>query len=231
MFKVNVISLFPDMIDNTMKYSIPGRALKENLWQLNSVQMRDFSDDKFSRVDDMPYGGGAGMLIKPEVIDNSLTSLGESAGKIIYMSPKGKPLTQEVAVDLSSQEKITIICGRYEGIDQRVIDKWSMDEISIGDYVLSGGEIAACALLDSVVRLLPNVLGAEESLDDESFTNGLLEYPHYTRPAVWNDMEVPEILRSGNHKAINDWRVKQSEEITKSRRLDLWKKYVKVNNN
>lgn len=225
---INIITLFPAMFDGFLGDSIPKRAIEKGAVKYNIFDLRDYSDNKHNKVDDVPYGGGPGMLITANVIDNCLNSI-SSLGEIVYMSPRGELLNQEIVKNDSKKDVITIICGRYEGIDQRVIDEWNIREISIGDFILSGGEIAACAYVDALTRILPNVLGDSNSFEDESFDDGLLEYPQYTRPRVWKDREVPTVLTSGNHKLIENWKLEQKINITKERRLDLWGKSVHYN--
>jgi tRNA (guanine37-N1)-methyltransferase len=225
---VNILTLFPDMFPGSLGQSLSGRALEKGLWSYNTVNIREFAADKHKTVDDTPFGGGAGMVMRPDTIEKALLSI-PKPGKIIYMSPRGKPLTQERVKEFSNTPAITILCGRYEGVDQRVLDAHDIEEVSIGDYVLSGGEPAALILMDACIRLLPNVMGNSATPDEESFSNGLLEYPHYTKPDPWVDSfgtthSVPDIVKSGHHKKINDWRLEQSIELTKQRRPDLIKK-------
>ncbi|MGB1361491.1 MAG: tRNA (guanosine(37)-N1)-methyltransferase TrmD [Alphaproteobacteria bacterium] len=225
---VNVLTLFPDMFPGILGASIPGNAMKNNLWNLNTVQIRDFAMDKHATVDDAPFGGGAGMVMRPDVVDNCLSSLNET-GTVVYLTPRGKTFDQEMAEEFSKEDTLTFLCGRYEGVDQRVIEKWNMKEISIGDFVLSGGEPAVQVLLDSVIRLLPGAVGDETSIQEESFENDLLEYSHYTRPQNWDGNEVPEILLSGHHENIAKWRNEERKKITKARRPDLWEKHLTKN--
>lgn len=222
-FHVNLLTLFPDMFPGFLGQSLAGRALERGDWSYNGVQIRDFAEDKHGTVDDTPFGGGAGMVMRPDIIEKALLSLPD-AGRKIYMSPRGKVLNQALVKELSTAPALTILCGRYEGVDQRVLDAHGFEEISIGDYVLSGGEVAALTLMDACIRLLPGVMGNVQTPDEESFSNGLLEYPHYTRPAEWNGMGVPDVLKSGNHAEIAKWRHQQSLEITSERRPDLLKK-------
>ncbi len=226
MLNVNLLTLFPEMFPSTLGQSLSGRALDKGLWSYNCINIRDFADDKHKSVDDTPFGGGAGMVMRADIIESALLSIPEeNRGRKIYMSPRGKPLTQNLVKELSQEENLTILCGRYEGVDQRVLDAHDFEEISIGDYVLSGGEPAAMIMMDACIRLLDGVMGNAHTPDEESFSNGLLEYPHYTKPAQWHDMKVPEVLTSGHHKKIKDWRLDKSEEITKARRPDLWDEY------
>jgi tRNA (guanine37-N1)-methyltransferase len=194
---------------------------------LNIVNIRDAAEDKHKTVDDTPYGGGSGMLLKPDVLAKSLDQNEIKGGRIIYLSPKGKKFDQNYAQELSDEKSISLICGHFEGVDERVLATRNIEEISIGDYVLSGGETAAFVVIDSVLRLLPGILGNENSKVDESFENGLLEYPQYTKPQIWEEKAVPEVLLSGDHSKIKDWRLSQSEAITRVRRPDLWEKYKK----
>jgi tRNA (guanine37-N1)-methyltransferase len=246
---VNILTLFPEMFPGVLGQSLSGKALEKKLWAYNAVNIRDFAQDKHKTVDDTPFGGGAGMVMRADVIEKALMSFltpspcplpegegaealaeaGEGLGRLIYLSPRGKPLTQKLVEDLSKTPVITLLCGRYEGVDQRVLDAHGFEEISIGDYVLSGGEPAAIILMDACIRLLPGVMGNDETAGEESFSNGMLEYPHYTRPAEWTDVNgktriVPEILKSGDHAKIKKWRQEQSEAITKKIRPDLIKK-------
>ncbi len=228
---VNLLTLFPEMFPGSLGQSLSGKALEKKLWSYSCVNIRDFASGTHKNVDDTPFGGGAGMVMRPDVIESALLSV-ENQGRKIYMSPRGKPLTQNLVKELSAEQNLTILCGRYEGVDQRVLDACDFEEISIGDYVLSGGEPAALILMDACIRLLEGVMGNNATPDEESFSAGLLEYPHYTRPAQWTDNSgeqraVPEVLTSGHHKNIKQWRDKQSEELTQERRPDLWKTHKK----
>ena len=225
---INFLTLFPELFPGFLGHSITGRALTKQIWSCNATNIRDFATDKHSTVDDEPFGGGAGMVMKPDVIERAVLSL-PTSGRKIYMSPRGKVLTQKLAQELAQEPVLTILCGRYEGVDQRVLDAHGFEDISIGDYVLTGGEQAAQILCDAVIRLIPDVVGNDETTGDESFSNGLLEYPHYTRPAEWVDHngvmhKVPDVLLSGHHKKIDEWRNEQAESITRERRPDLLKK-------
>lgn len=227
---VNLLTLFPEMFPGSLGYSLSGKALEKGLWSYKTIQIRDFAADIHKTVDDTPFGGGAGMVMRADIIEKALLSLPET-GKRIYMSPRGKPLTQAKAQDLSKTPILTILCGRYEGVDQRVLDSYGFEEISVGDYVLSGGEPAALTLMDACIRLLPEVMGNAETTQEESFGNGLLEYPHYTRPADWTDAygkthAVPEVLTSGHHAHVKAWRLENAEEITRQNRPDLWQAYT-----
>jgi len=226
MFKANILTIFPEMFPSLLGQSLAGKALSEGLWQINPVNIRDFATDNYRSVDDAPFGGGAGMVMKPDVLGAALDSVKDKSDRLIYLSPRGTPLTQSKVKELAGLSQITLVCGRFEGIDERVITRYGLEEISIGDFVLSGGEPAAICLLDAVVRLIPDVLGSPASLTEESFENGLLEYPQYTHPRSWQGMEVPEVLLSGNHKEIASWRKAQAEKITKDRRPDLWQHYI-----
>lgn len=230
MLKIKIFTLFPEIFPGYLQFSIIGDALKNNIWDLEIINIRDFAFDKRKTVDDTPYGGGAGMLMRPDIIAAAIDAKINDPKQttIIYPSPRGNLFNQKKAVELAEKQEISIICGRYEGIDQRVIDEYNMEEISVGDYVLSGGELPAMTMIDAIVRNLPNALGAVESLDEESFGNArgsiydnLLEYPHYTKPRIWRDREVPEILISGHHKNIENWRLEQAKKITNQRRKEL----------
>ena len=221
-FNVNILTLFPEIFPGSLGVSLLGKALREKVWQINTINIRDFAINKQKSVDDTPYGGGAGMVMRPDIISLALESISNLNLPKICLSAKGSKLTQSMAVNLSKESGLILLCGRYEGIDQRVIDYNNFEEISIGDYVLPGGESAAIVLLESVLRLLPNVLGGENTLDEESFNNEmLLEYPHYTKPKEWKGIHVPEILVSGDHKKIQTWRNEKRLEITKKKRPDL----------
>ncbi len=230
-WKVNILTLFPDMFPGFLGHSITGRARAEGIWDFDTVNIRDFAHDKHKTVDDVPFGGGAGMVMKPDIIEAATLSI-QNPGRKIYMSPRGSVLTQQLAQQLAKEENLTILCGRYEGVDQRALDVLGFEEISIGDYVLTGGEQAAMILMDSVIRLIPGAVGNAETPHDESFSDGLLEYPHYTRPASWTDAsgathDVPATLTSGHHANVEKWRKNQAEELTKAKRPDLWQKYTK----
>lgn len=225
------LTLFPEMFPSTLGLSLAGQALKKNIWSFETVNIRDYSNDKHKNIDCKPYGGGAGMVIKPDVLGEAIEKNVKKGSKLLYMSPRGSLLNQKKSYQLSKEKNISIICGRFEGIDQRVIDKYNVEEVSIGDYILSGGEIAAIALVDTIVRLLPDVIGNSNTLLEESFGenqnySGLLEYPLYTKPFEWSSHKVPEVLLSGNHKKIEKWRLEKAEEITFNRRKDLWNRYI-----
>lgn len=221
--KFNLITAYPEMFPGTLGFSLAGEALSKGLWAYETINIREFGLGNYKHIDDTPYGGGAGMVIRADVLEKAVESI-KQPGKMVYMSPRGKPLTHQKAYELAQEENISILCGRFEGVDQRVLDHYGFEEISIGDYVLSGGEPAAIILMDAVIRLLPEVMGNSDTLKEESFSNGLLEYPHYTRPAEWKGMSVPEVLQSGNHAKIEKWRKEKSLELTKDIRPDLLKK-------
>ncbi|WP_323767261.1 tRNA (guanosine(37)-N1)-methyltransferase TrmD [Antarctobacter sp.] len=227
-FRAQIITLFPEAFPGTLGLSLTGKALKEGKWQLNTVPLRTFGEGKHRNVDDTPAGGGAGMVLRPDVMAAAIVTARASqhaGAPLIYLSPRGRPFTQGMARDLATRPGVTMICGRFEGLDQRVIDQFDIAEVSIGDYVLTGGELAAQVMLDAVVRLLPGVLGNAESTEEESFSDGLLEHPQYTRPAEWQGRPIPPVLLSGNHGAVADWRREQSEALTRERRPDLWQAF------
>ena len=227
MFEARIFTLYPDLYPGPLGKGVYGKALDEKKWDLEIVNIRDSAKDKHKTVDDSPYGGGSGMLIRPDVIANSLDQKIKSGEKIIYLSPKGKLFNQDIAKKLSRENKINLICGHFEGIDQRVIETRNIEELSIGDFILSGGETAAFVVLDAILRLIPGIIGNEKSVIDETFENGLLEYPQYTKPQIWEEKNVPEVLLSGDHSKIKHWRLSKSEAITRDRRPDLWQKYKK----
>jgi tRNA (guanine37-N1)-methyltransferase len=222
-FKADIITLFPDLFPGPLGASVIGRGLADGLWSLKATQLRDFATDRHRTVDDTPSGGGAGMVLKPDILASAIDAIGHDGRPRILMSPRGTPLTQARVRELAAGPGAVIVCGRFEGVDQRVIEARNLEEISIGDYVLAGGEVAAMVLLEAVVRLIPGVLGAAESHADESFENGLLEYPHYTRPQVFEGREIPAVLTSGDHGKIEKWRRAESLELTRVRRPDLLK--------
>ncbi len=223
-----ILTLFPDMFPGPLGQSLAGKALEKGIWRLETMQIRDFAADKHRTVDDTPFGGGAGMVMRPDVVDAALAAATQDGLKpAIYLTPRGRLLKQDLVQELAAGPGVVVLCGRYEGLDERVIEARGLLEVSLGDFVLSGGEPAALALIDACVRLLPGVMGAEATLDEESFETGLLEYPHYTRPADWNGKSVPEVLISGHHERIQSWRQTQAEETTKLRRPDLWDAYQK----
>ncbi len=226
--KFDVLTLFPEMFE-PLKQSIIKRAVEKDLININLVNIRDFSEDKHNKVDDTPYGGGAGMLMKPDVVDRAYNSVKTNDSKVIYLTPQGKNLNQKIVKELSNEKHLILLCGHYEGIDQRVIDKIVDEEISIGDYVLTGGEIPAMVLIDSISRYVDGVL-SNESTDEESFSNGLLEYPQYTRPEIFNEVKVPEVLISGHHENIRKWRREKSLENTFKKRPELLENVVLTEN-
>ena len=227
MWQAQVFTLYPEIFPGPLSKGLYGKALSKKLWNLNIVNIRDAAEDKHKTVDDTPYGGGSGMLLKADVLAKSLDQNIIEGEKVIYLSPKGKKFDQTYAQQLSNEKSVSFICGHFEGVDERVLSTRNIEEISIGDYILSGGETAAFVVIDSILRLLPGVLGNENSRIDESFENGLLEYPQYTKPQIWEEKSVPEVLLSGDHSKIKDWRLSQSEAITRVRRPDLWQKYKK----
>ena len=227
MLTARIFTLYPEVFPGLLNKGLYGKALSEKKWKLETINIRDYTIDKHKTVDDTPYGGGSGMLIKPDVLANSLDENINHDEKIIYLSPKGKLFNQEKAKLLSTEKSINLICGHFEGVDQRVIESRNIEEISIGDFVLSGGETAAFILLDAILRLIPGIIGNKESVNEESFENGLLEYPQYTKPQIWEEKNVPNVLLSGDHAKIKDWRLSQSEAITRDRRPDMWQKYKK----
>ena len=227
MFQAQVFTLYPEVFPGPLSKGLYGKALSNKLWDLSVINIRDAATDKHKTVDDTPYGGGTGMLLKADVLANALDQKVKKGERIFYLSPKGKKFDQKLAQDLSKEKSISLICGHFEGVDERVLATRNIEEISIGDYVLSGGETAALVVLDSILRLLPGVLGNDKSSLDETFENGLLEYPQYTKPQIWEEKSVPDVLLSGDHSKIKDWRLSQSEAITRDRRPDLWQKYKK----
>ena len=220
-----MLTIFPELFPGFLGHSLTGKALDEGKWSLEAVNIRDFAFDRHGSVDDTPAGGGAGMVMRPDVLGAALKAH-YHGGRLINMSPRGKPLTQQLVRELSFEKELTIICSRFEGVDERVLEAFGAEDVSIGDYVLTGGEQAAQIMLDAVIRLLPGVLGNAESASEESFENFLLEYPQYTKPAEWEGRSVPEVLISGHHQKIKDWRLQQSKQVTEARRPDLWKKYL-----
>ncbi|MEL6967080.1 MAG: tRNA (guanosine(37)-N1)-methyltransferase TrmD [Pseudomonadota bacterium] len=221
-FAAHIITLYPELFPGHLGHSLAGRALARGDWSLNAVQLRDFADDKHKSVDDTPAGGGAGMVLRADILAQAIDATPMSGPKLL-MSPRGKPFNQAMARDLAQQKDCLIVCGRFEGVDQRVIDSRDLMEVSLGDYILSGGEPAALAMLDAVVRLLPGVMGNANSGTEESFETGLLEHPHYTRPAQFEGMPIPDVLQSGHHENIRKWREARAMELTKQRRPDLLK--------
>ena len=227
MWKAQVFTLYPDIFPGPLSKGLYGKALLNKIWDLKIVNIREAAEDKHKTVDDTSFGGGTGMLLKADVLAKSIDKNKKKGERIFYLSPKGKKLDQKLAKELSQEKSISLICGHFEGVDERVLLTRDIEEISIGDFVLSGGETASFVVLDSILRLLPGVLGNDLSTDDESFENGLLEYPQYTKPQIWEKKNVPDVLLSGDHSKIKDWRLSQSEAITRVRRPDLWEKYKK----
>ncbi len=231
-----IVTLFPEAFPGTLGLSLTGKALQEGLWRLGTVDLRPFGEGRHRNVDDTPAGGGAGMVMRADIlgraIDHTMRGVPDDRGRwpLIYLSPRGRPFTQARAQALSEAEGMTLICGRFEGVDERVIEHYGIEEISIGDYVLTGGEIAAQVLIDATVRLIPRVLGNQASVEEESFSDGLLEHPQYTRPTVWKGREVPEVLLSGHHANIDRWRKAQAERLTQERRPDLWRAWCAQHN-
>lgn len=233
MWTATVLTLFPEMFPGPLGSSLSGKGLDQGKWRLETVDIRAFARDKHRTVDDTPFGGGAGMVMRPDVVDRAIGDAAQRQpeARLIYLTPRGRLLDQEKVRELAEAPGVILLCGRYEGVDQRVLEAREVEEISLGDFILSGGEAAAMTLLDAVVRLLPGVTGNAESLEDESFETGLLEYPHYTRPQTWEDhqgtsREVPEVLLSGHHENIRTWRREQAEQTTRERRPDLWERFA-----
>ena len=227
MWEVKVFTLYPEIFPGALSKGLYGKALEEKIWNLKVVNIRDSAEDKHKTVDDKPFGGGSGMLLKPDVLAKSIDQNIKANEKIFYLSPRGKIFDQKIAKQISKGKGINLICGHFEGVDERILNTRNIEEISIGDYVLSGGETAAFVVIDSILRLLPGVIGNDMSKDEESFENGLLEYPQFTKPQIWEEKTVPDVLLSGDHAKIKDWRLSQSEAITRDRRPDLWQKYKK----
>lgn len=230
MFRATVLTLFPEMFPGPLGASLAGKAQTDGIWSLETVDIRTFARDKHRTVDDTPFGGGAGMVMRPDVIDAAIGAAWPGEGPVIYLTPRGRTFDQPMAKAFAAEPALTLLCGRYEGVDQRVLEERQVVEVSLGDFILSGGEAAAIILLDAVVRLLPGVVGKTESLEEESFERGLLEYPLYTRPAEWHGRSIPEVLLSGHHAKIAEWRLEQSKTITRQRRPDLWSGYVAAQN-
>ena len=229
MFIAQVFTLYPDYFPGPLNKGLYGKAMEKQIWDLKTIDIREYALDKHKTVDDTPYGGGSGMLLKPDVVAKSIDANTKKGEKIFYLSPRGKKFNQSIAREISKEKKVNLICGHFEGVDQRVLDNREIDELSIGDFVLSGGETASYVFLDAILRLIPGVIGNEQSKHEESFENGLLEYPQYTKPQIWEEKSVPNVLLSGDHAKIKDWRLTQSKAITRHRRPDLWQKYNKKN--
>ena len=229
--KIDVLTLFPEMFRPVTEESILGRAKESGILDIRLTNIRDYSQDKQNKADDYPFGGGAGMVMLADPIFRALSAIEAKRKKIIYMSPRGRILNQEMIREFSETEELVILCGHYEGIDQRIIDAWEMEEISVGDYILTGGELPAMILIDAVARMIPEVLGSSNAHNEESIYSGLLEYPQYTKPRQYEEMDVPEVLVSGNHKLIHLWQFEKSLELTKERRPDLWDAFLKKEKN
>lgn len=227
-----ILTLFPEMFPGPLGHSLAGQALEDGRWRLKTVDIRDFARDKHRTVDDTPFGGGPGMVMRPDVVDAAISAAKDTAKgqtkdvPLIYLTPRGRPMRQDKVQELANGAGMDVLCGRFEGIDARVLEAHDVEEISLGDFVLSGGEPAAIALTDACVRLLPGVIGSDKSLEEESFNRGLLEYPHFTRPQNWDGRAVPEVLLSGHHEKIRAWRLAEAEAATKARRPDLWSRYT-----
>ena len=228
-FQATILTLFPDMFPATLGQSLAGRALQQGIWSLDVRNIRDYARDKHKTVDDTPLGGGHGMVLRPDVVSAALDDVADKPGKRVYMSPRGVPLSQALVRELAQDDGMVIVCGRYEGLDQRVIDHHQLMEVSVGDYILSGGELAAQIMLDAIIRLQAGVMGKEIGHLEESFETGLLEHDLYTQPRAWQGRSAPDILASGHHKKIADWRADQSKQITKERRPDLWERFLTKN--
>ncbi len=230
MFEVKIFTLYPDLYPGPLNTGIYKKAVKSKIWNLKVINIRDYAIDKHSSVDDTPFGGGSGMLLRPDVVASALDANLKRDETTIYLSPKGKRFDQKVAKELSLQKKLNLLCGHFEGIDQRLLETRNIQEYSVGDFILSGGETASYVLIDSIIRLLPGVLGNNYSAKEESFENDLLEYPQYTKPKNWEGKSPPDVLLSGDHAKIKGWRLSQSEAITRRQRPDLWKKYLNKKN-
>ena len=229
MFIAQIFTLYPDYFPGPLNKGLYGKAMEKKIWDLKTIDIREYALDKHKTVDGTPYGGGSGMLLKPDVVAKSIDANTKKGEKIFYLSPRGKKFNQSIAREISKEKKVNLICGHFEGVDQRVLDNREIDELSIGDFVLSGGETASYVFLDAILRLIPGVIGNEQSKNEESFENGLLEYPQYTKPQIWEEKSVPNVLLSGDHAKIKDWRLTQSKAITRDRRPDLWQKYNNKN--
>ena len=226
MLEVKIFTLYPDLFPGPLKTGIYKKAQENKIWNLQVINIRDYATDKNKSVDDTPFGGGSGMLLRPDVLASALDANIKSKEIIIYLSPKGKKFDQKIAKEMSKEKNLNLICGHFEGVDQRILETRNIQEYSIGDFILSGGETASFVFIDSIIRLLPGVLGNEHSAKEESFEKNLLEYPQYTKPKNWEGKSPPEVLLSGDHAKIKGWRLSQSEAITRRQRPDLWKKYL-----
>ena len=226
-WSATVLTIFPDIFPGPLGASLAGKALREGIWRLETVDIRQFARDKHRSVDDAPFGGGPGMVMRPDIVDAAIAGSG-GEGPLVYLTPRGRLLDQQLVRALAAGPGVRLLCGRFEGVDERVLEARAVEEVSLGDFVLSGGEPAAIALIDACVRVLPGVVGTAESLEEESFERGLLEYPHYTRPQSWRGHAVPEALLSGHHEQIRAWRLARAEELTRQRRPDLWQRYAKA---
>ena len=224
-----VFTLYPEIYPGPLSKGLYGKALKKKLWELEIIDIRDSATDKHKTVDDTPFGGGSGMLLKPDILGKSIDQNTKKGEKIFYLSPKGKRFDQKIAKEISKEKVINLLCGHFEGVDERILETRNIEEISIGDYVLSGGESASFVVIDTILRLIPNILGNNLSKNEESFEGELLEYPQYTKPQIWEKKSVPKVLLSGDHAKIKDWRLSQAKDITRRRRPDLWKKYLNKN--
>lgn len=224
--KINVLTLFPEMFEPVIDGSILGRAKKKGILDVNLINIRDFSQDKHKKADDYPFGGGAGMVMLADPVFRAMEAINAQGKKVLYMSPRGKIIDHDKIQELSEEQELIILCGHYEGIDERILDYWNIEEVSIGDYVLTGGELPAMVLIDSVARLIPDVLAGEESAKEESIYSGLLEYPQYTKPREYKGLKVPEVLYNGNHKLIALWKYEKSLELTRDKRPDLFERYL-----
>ena len=226
MWKARVFTLYPEIYPGRLNNGLYGKALEKKIWNLEVINIRDSAEDKHKTVDDKPFGGGSGMLLKPDVLGKSIDANVKEGEKIFYLTPKGKNFNQNKAKEFSKEKVINLICGHFEGVDERILNTRNIEQLSIGDYILSGGESASFVVIDTVLRLLPDVLGNNNSKDDESFEHDLLEYPQYTKPQIWEKKSVPDVLLSGNHSKIKDWRLSQSKDITRRQRPDMWKKFL-----
>ena len=230
MFEVKIFTLYPDLYPGPLNTGLYKKAQENKIWNLEVIDIRDYATDKHRTVDDTPFGGGSGMLLRPDVVASALDQNLNKGDQIIYLSPKGKKLDQTIVKEFSKKKKLNILCGRFEGIDQRLLETRNIQEYSIGDFILSGGETASYVFIDSIIRLLPGVLGNENSSKEESFEGDLLEYPQYTKPQNWEGKDTPDVLLSGDHAKIKSWRLSQSEDITRRQRPDLWKRYLNKKN-